>query len=82
VITCLMDDSSVLENVTGEDGILAGMRRDTIHIGASTITPKGSTDCLNSILRMGAITLLPPWRDILIMRLPGSFSVSRRESLR
>jgi 3-hydroxyisobutyrate dehydrogenase-like beta-hydroxyacid dehydrogenase len=43
VITCLMDDSSVLENVTGEDGILAGMRRDTIHIGASTITPKGST---------------------------------------
>ena len=43
VITCLMDDSSVLENVTGEDGILAGMRQGAIHIGASTITPKGST---------------------------------------
>src|SRR5580704_4781140 len=43
VITCLMDDSSVLENVTGEDGILAGMRPSAIHIGTSTITPKGST---------------------------------------
>lgn len=42
VITCLMDDSSVLENVTGEDGILAGMRPGAIHIGTSTITPKGS----------------------------------------
>jgi 3-hydroxyisobutyrate dehydrogenase-like beta-hydroxyacid dehydrogenase len=44
VITCLMDDSSVLENVMGQDGILAGMRRDAIHIGTSTITPKGSRE--------------------------------------
>src|SRR5579863_5482371 len=43
LITCLMDDRSVLENMTGEDGILAGMRPGAIHIGTSTITPKSST---------------------------------------
>ena len=39
VITCLMDDSSVLENLTGEDGILAGRRRDTIHVGTLARRP-------------------------------------------
>jgi 3-hydroxyisobutyrate dehydrogenase-like beta-hydroxyacid dehydrogenase len=43
LITCLMDDSSVLENMIGEDGILAGMRSGAIHIGTSTVTPKAST---------------------------------------
>ncbi len=43
LITCLMDDRSVLDNMTGADGILAGMRPGAIHIGASTITPKAST---------------------------------------
>jgi 3-hydroxyisobutyrate dehydrogenase-like beta-hydroxyacid dehydrogenase len=43
VITCLMDDRSVLDNTTGEDGILAGLRPGAIHIGTSTITPKAST---------------------------------------
>jgi 3-hydroxyisobutyrate dehydrogenase-like beta-hydroxyacid dehydrogenase len=42
VITCLMDDQSVLENVTGSDGILAGMHPGAIHIGTSTISPKAS----------------------------------------
>jgi 3-hydroxyisobutyrate dehydrogenase-like beta-hydroxyacid dehydrogenase len=43
VVTCLMDDKSVLENMTGEDGILAGMRPGAIHIGTSTISPRAST---------------------------------------
>jgi 3-hydroxyisobutyrate dehydrogenase-like beta-hydroxyacid dehydrogenase len=43
VITCLMDDASVLENVKGSDGILAGMHPGAIHVGASTISPKAST---------------------------------------
>ncbi len=43
VITCLMDDNSVLENVKGPDGILAGMHPGTIHVGTSTISPKAST---------------------------------------
>jgi 3-hydroxyisobutyrate dehydrogenase-like beta-hydroxyacid dehydrogenase len=43
VISCLMDDKSVLDNTTGGDGILAGMRPGTIHVGTSTISPKAST---------------------------------------
>jgi hypothetical protein len=42
VITCLMDDDSVLDNLRGDDGI-AGMHPGTIPIGASTISPKAST---------------------------------------
>jgi 3-hydroxyisobutyrate dehydrogenase-like beta-hydroxyacid dehydrogenase len=43
VVTNLMDDASVLDTVTGENGILAGMRPDAIHIGTTTISPKLST---------------------------------------
>jgi 3-hydroxyisobutyrate dehydrogenase-like beta-hydroxyacid dehydrogenase len=43
VITNLMDDASVLEAVTGENGILAGMRPNAIHIGTTTISPNLST---------------------------------------
>ena len=43
VITCLMDDASVLENLVGENGILAGLRPGAIHIGTSTVTPKATT---------------------------------------
>jgi 3-hydroxyisobutyrate dehydrogenase-like beta-hydroxyacid dehydrogenase len=42
VLTCLMDDKSVLENILGESGILAGMRHGAIHIGTSTVTPKAT----------------------------------------
>ncbi|HEY6935729.1 MAG TPA: NAD(P)-dependent oxidoreductase, partial [Terriglobales bacterium] len=43
VITCLMDDQSVIGVLSGPDGVLAGMRRDTIHIGTSTISPHATT---------------------------------------
>lgn len=39
VVTNLMDDASVLETMTGENGILAGMRPGAIHIGTTTISP-------------------------------------------
>jgi 3-hydroxyisobutyrate dehydrogenase-like beta-hydroxyacid dehydrogenase len=39
VLTCLMDDRSVLESVTGEQGLLMGLRRDGIHIGTTTVSP-------------------------------------------
>ena len=44
VLTCLMDDDSVRENMVGPDGILAGMRPGAIHIGTSTVTPKATTE--------------------------------------
>ncbi|MBZ5660186.1 MAG: NAD(P)-dependent oxidoreductase [Acidobacteriia bacterium] len=43
VVTNLMDDDSVLDTVTGENGLLAGMRPDAIHIGTTTISPSLST---------------------------------------
>lgn len=43
VVTNLMDDASVLGAITGDSGILAGMRQDAIHIGTTTISPALST---------------------------------------
>ena len=43
VVTNLMDDASVLGAMTGDNGILAGMRPDAIHIGTTTISPSLST---------------------------------------
>jgi 3-hydroxyisobutyrate dehydrogenase-like beta-hydroxyacid dehydrogenase len=43
VVTNLMDDASVLEMVTGENGILAGMRPGSIHISTTTISPSLAT---------------------------------------
>jgi 3-hydroxyisobutyrate dehydrogenase-like beta-hydroxyacid dehydrogenase len=43
VVTNLMDDASVLSAVSGDTGILAGMRSDAIHIGTTTISPSLST---------------------------------------
>jgi 3-hydroxyisobutyrate dehydrogenase-like beta-hydroxyacid dehydrogenase len=43
VVTCLMDDRSVLDCVEGADGILAGMRPGAIHIGTTTTSPSLST---------------------------------------
>lgn len=38
VITSLMSDASVFAVVEGPDGLLAGLERDAVHIGASTIS--------------------------------------------
>lgn len=42
VITCLMGDQSVLDALSGPDGILAGMRPGAIHLGTSTISPSAT----------------------------------------
>jgi 3-hydroxyisobutyrate dehydrogenase-like beta-hydroxyacid dehydrogenase len=39
VVTCLMDDQSVLDAVGGPDGILAGLGRGGVHVGITTISP-------------------------------------------
>jgi 3-hydroxyisobutyrate dehydrogenase-like beta-hydroxyacid dehydrogenase len=43
VVTNLMDDASVLGAVSGDNGILAGMRPNAIHIGTTTISTSLST---------------------------------------
>jgi 3-hydroxyisobutyrate dehydrogenase-like beta-hydroxyacid dehydrogenase len=43
VVTNLMDDASILGAMTGDNGILAGIRPNAIHIGTTTISPSLST---------------------------------------
>jgi 3-hydroxyisobutyrate dehydrogenase-like beta-hydroxyacid dehydrogenase len=43
VVTNLMDDASVLGAMTGDNGILAGIHPDAIHIGTTTVSPSLST---------------------------------------
>ncbi len=43
VLTSLMDDQSVLDVVTGNDGILPGLAPGAIHIGTSTVSPACAT---------------------------------------
>ena len=40
VFTSLMDDQSVLDNLQSDQGILAGLRPDTIHLCLTTISPR------------------------------------------
>lgn len=43
VITCLMDDQSMIDIVSGSDGLLAGMKAGGIHIGTATISPAAAS---------------------------------------
>ena len=45
VVTSLMDDQSVYDLLSGEEGILTGLRPGAIHIGTSTVSPGCSTRC-------------------------------------
>ncbi len=40
VITSLMDDKSILDNLQGADGFLAGMKRGAVHVCVTTISPR------------------------------------------
>lgn len=40
VLTSLMDDRSILENLKGESGILAGLRKGGVHVCVTTISPR------------------------------------------
>jgi len=60
VVTSLMDDKSVFDVISGEDGILAGMRGGAIHIGTSTISPVASTRCSGLHTAQGSHYLSAP----------------------
>src|SRR5574341_41887 len=40
VVSCLFDDSSVFETVSGDDGLLGGLSTNAVHIGITTILPR------------------------------------------
>jgi 3-hydroxyisobutyrate dehydrogenase-like beta-hydroxyacid dehydrogenase len=60
VVTSLMDDQSVLDTLSGEDGILAGLRQGAVHIGTSTISPGCSTRCAGVHRQHGSHYLAAP----------------------
>ncbi len=43
VLTSLMDDQSVLDAVSGEHGVLAGLKAGAVHIGTTTVSPSCAT---------------------------------------
>ena len=60
VVSCLMDDRSVIDTVTGDDGILAGLRPDGIHISASTISPEAATQLASLHAKHGSHYVAAP----------------------
>lgn len=48
VITCLMDDQSVLDMVNGEGGILAAMKPGAVHLCVTTISP----NCADALAKL------------------------------
>lgn len=40
VLTSLMDDQSIIDNLQGENGILAGLRKGAVHACLTTISPR------------------------------------------
>lgn len=60
VLTCLMDDQSVLEAVTGDDGVLAGLRPGGIHLGLTTILPTTSARLAQMHAEKGCMYIAGP----------------------
>lgn len=44
VVTNLLDDASVLDCLTREDGLLAGMKPGAVHVGTTTVSPGLATE--------------------------------------
>jgi 3-hydroxyisobutyrate dehydrogenase-like beta-hydroxyacid dehydrogenase len=60
VVTSLLDDQSVLDILSGADGILTGLRRGAVHIGTSTISPGCSAHCARLHQQHGSHYLAAP----------------------
>lgn len=60
VMTNLMDDQSVMDVVTGENGILAGMKPGTIHIGTTTNSPRCAEQLTEMHTAHGSIYIAAP----------------------
>lgn len=65
VLTCLLDDNSVLQTVAGENGFLKALKPNAIHLGTSTILPSTSKklqqlhQAHNSIYLVGNVLGVP-----------------------
>ena len=60
VVTSLMDDASVRAIVSGDDGLLAGLKRGAIHLCATTISPELARELTELHRRHGSVFVSGP----------------------
>jgi 3-hydroxyisobutyrate dehydrogenase-like beta-hydroxyacid dehydrogenase len=60
IITCLMDDESMMEIIAGEKGLLAGLKPGGIHVGTATISPGCAAKLANIHQNHGSVYLSGP----------------------
>jgi 3-hydroxyisobutyrate dehydrogenase-like beta-hydroxyacid dehydrogenase len=60
IITNLMDDQSVMDVVTGEDGLLAGLKPGAVHIGTTTNSPRCAEQLTEMHARHGSTYIAAP----------------------
>ncbi len=60
VLTSLMDDQSVLDNLHGEHGMLAGMKPGSVHLCVTTISPKFADELASIHKEHGSIFVAGP----------------------
>jgi len=60
VVTSLMDDQSILDNLRAENGILAGMRPGAVHLCVMTISPRCADELEQSHKKHGSFYVAAP----------------------
>ena len=60
VLTCLMDDQSVLDNLPGDRGILAGLRPGSVHVCLTTISPGCADELEQRHIKHGSFYISGP----------------------
>ncbi len=60
VLTCLLDDQSMIENVSGDEGILAGLKPGGVHIGTATISPSCAAELAELHKKHGSYYIAAP----------------------
>ena len=60
VLTSLMDDQSVLDNLQGDQGILAGLLPGSVHVCLTTISPRCADELEQTHIRHGSFYVSGP----------------------
>jgi 3-hydroxyisobutyrate dehydrogenase-like beta-hydroxyacid dehydrogenase len=60
VLTCLMDDRSVLDNLQGDHGILAGLPPGSVHVCLTTISPRCADELEQTHIKHGSFYISGP----------------------
>lgn len=64
IVSCLFDDASCLEVAQGENGYLLGLRKDSVHVNITTISPQAAEQLTKLHEQHGAHYIAGPVRDM------------------